>query len=49
MEPQGPRHQYSINIPPNATPEEIKAFMEEFMKNWGKPKTTEQPSKPEQD
>jgi hypothetical protein len=31
-----PRHKYSVNIPPNATPEEIKAFMKEFMKKMGK-------------
>jgi len=30
------RSAYSVKIPPNATPEEIKAFMKEFMKNWGK-------------
>lgn len=48
--PAGPRRNYSIKIPPNATPEEIKEFMKEFMKHWGKDdkKTTEQPSKPEQ-
>ena len=37
---EGPRHSYSVKIPPNATPEEIKVFMKEFMKNWGKDKGT---------
>ena len=46
---QGPRNTYQIKIPKNATPEEIKAFMKEFMKNWGKDKedSTEQPSTPD--
>lgn len=43
---QKPRHTYSINIPRDATPEEIKEFMKEFLKHWGKD-PNEQPSKQE--
>lgn len=28
------RNKYTVQIPPNATPEEIKAFMDEFMKKF---------------
>ena len=49
MNDQAPRNSYQIKIPSNATPEEIKEFMKEFMKHWGRDdkKTTEQSSKPE--
>ena len=42
------RHSYYINIPKDATPEEIKEFMKEFLDNWGKgePKKPKQPKKP---
>lgn len=32
MEPNTPRYQYSIQIPPNATKEEIDEFMAELKK-----------------
>lgn len=44
------RHNYYVNIPKDATPEQIKEFMKKFMKKWnseGK-ETNEQPSKPDQ-
>ena len=41
-----PRSQINIKIPSDATPEEIKEFMKEFMKKWG---STEQSSTPEQE
>lgn len=28
------RNKYTVQIPPNATPEEIKAFIDEFMKEF---------------
>ena len=40
-----PRHQYSVKIPPGATPEEIDAFMKEFLANWGKSSCPECKSK----
>ena len=36
MNEPDPRYSYTVNIPPNATPEEIKAFMKEFLTKMGK-------------
>jgi hypothetical protein len=47
-----PRHNYTVRIPPDATPEEIDAFMKEFVKKWdreNKEEASEPTSKPEQE
>ena len=48
MNKKDARHQYSVKIPQNATPEEIKEFMKKFIEKWNK-KPNEPSSKQEQD
>lgn len=44
---KGPRYNYTVRIPPNATPEEIDEFMKEFVAKWKKKEPNEPTSTPE--